>query len=216
VPSGTRKSLPGHLASTLGTLYVDRRQHFPSASTKMPPPVDKCQLPAPNFHAGHPVRGQAATSPLRIHKNAPVRGQKPPPGTELPRWAPPAWTKNTSGHRTSTLGTLYVDRRQHFPSASTKMPPPVDKNPLPAPNFHARHPVREQAAAISLQHPQKCPRPWTNATSRHRTSTKFGSNVDRRPKIDQKCSQKGNKSLYHNKNYNYLCKLYRHLLQQAN
>ena len=181
MPSGPRKSLPGHHASTLGTLYVDRRQHFPSASTKMPPPVDKDPLRAPCIHAGHPVRGQAATFPLRIHKNAPACGQKPPPGTMHPRWAPPAWTKVASRHRTSTLGASCVDRRQHFPSASTKMPPSVDKT-----------------------------------TSRHRTSTKFGSNVDRRPKIDQNCSQKGNKSLYHNKNYNYLCKMYRHLLQQAN
>jgi len=151
VPSGTRKSLPGHLASTLGTLYVDRRQHFPSASTKMPPPVDKNHLPVPNFHKKHPVRGQAATFPLRIHKNAPACGQMPPPGTELPRWAPCTWTggnvspphpqkcpcpwtKATSGHRTSTLGTSCVDKKH-----------------LRAPDFHAGHPVRGQAATFPFR-----------------------------------------------------------------
>ena len=100
----------------------------------MPPPVDKGHLRAPNFHKKHLLRGQAAAIPFRIHKNAPACGQKPTPGTGLPRWAPSAWT-----------GGCY------FLSASTKMPPPVDKSPLPAPNFHKKHLLRGQAATISFR-----------------------------------------------------------------
>ncbi len=187
MPSGPRKSLPRHHASTPGTSCVDRRQHFPSASTKMPLSVDKNHLRAPNFHAGHPVRGQAATFP-----------------SPRPQKCPRLWTKTTSRHRTSTKSTLCVDRRQHFPSASTKDTLFVDKSPLWAPNFHKKHPLRGQAATFPSPRPQKCPRLWTETTSRHRTSTKSCSNVDRRPKIDQNCSQKGYKSLCHKKNYNYL------------
>ncbi len=112
--------------------------------------VDKCHLRAPCVHARHHLRGQAATFLFRVHKNAPVRGQKSPPGTVRPRQAPSPWTGDcislprpqkhphpwtsaTCRHRTSTPGTISVDRRMHFSSASTKTPPSVDK-------CHSRHP----------------------------------------------------------------------------
>ncbi len=122
----------------------------------MPPSVDKCHLRAPCVHARHPLRGQAAAFLFRVHKNTPIRGQVLPPGTVRPRQAPSPWTggcislprpqkhpqpwtKVTSRHRTSTPGTLCVDRRLHFSSASTKTPPSVDKSHLQAPYVHTRH-----------------------------------------------------------------------------
>ena len=100
--------------STPGTISVDRRLHFSSASTKTPPSVDKSHLQAPCLHARHPLRGQAAAFLFRVHKNTPIRGQMLPTGTVRPHQAPSPWTKVTSRHRASTPGTLYVDRRVHF------------------------------------------------------------------------------------------------------
>ena len=158
-----------HQTSTKSTSCVDRRQHFSSASTKDTFFVDKSYLlvpgrllPAPCFHAGHPQRGQAATFSLRVHKRYHFCGQKPPtgaqkfaPGTELPRWAPSAWTG----------GNIFPPRPQKIPflwtkvtfwhQTSTKSTSYVDKSRLRAPkrllrvlNFHAGHPQRGQAAAI--------------------------------------------------------------------
>ncbi len=93
----------------------------------MPPSVDKCHLRAPCVHARHPLRGQAAAFLFRVHKNTPIRGQVLPPGTVRPRQAPSVWTggcislprpqkhphpwtKVTSRHRTSTPGTICVDK----------------------------------------------------------------------------------------------------------
>jgi len=81
--------------------------YFSSASTKTPPSVDKCHLRAPHIHTRHPLCRQAATI-------SPPRPQK----------RPHPWTNATCGHHTSTPGTLCVDRRQLFSSASTKTPHP--------------------------------------------------------------------------------------------
>jgi len=134
-----------------------------SASTKMPPSVDKCHLRAPYIHTRHPLCGQAATILLRVQKNAPIRGQMPPAGTIHPHQAPSVWTGGN-----------------YFSSASTKTPPSVDKCHLRAPYIHTRHPMCGQAATISPPRPQKCPHLWTNATCWHHTSTPGTLCVDRR------------------------------------
>ena len=152
-----------HRASTPSTLCVDRRLHFSSASTKTPPSVDKCHQRAPCVHARGPLCVQAIAFLFCVHKNTPIRGQKSPPGTVHPHQAPSVWTggcislprpqkhphlwtKVTSRHRTSTLGTSCVD-----------------KSHLLAPCVHARHPLR--GGCISLPRPQKHPHPWTKVTS---------------------------------------------------
>jgi len=117
--------------------------------------------------------------------------QKVAPGTELPRWAPSAWTKATFWHQTSTKSTSCVD-----------------KSHLLAPNFHKKHLLCGQAATFFLRvhknapacgqksppgtqkvapstvlprwapsvwtggnifppRPQKCPRLWTKVTYGH-------------------------------------------------
>ncbi len=135
--------------------------------------MDKSHLLAPCVHTRHPLRGQAAAFSFGIHKRYPFCGQKSPPGTLRPHQAPPAWTggciflrypqkipilwtKVTFRHLASTPGTLCVDRRLHFSSASTKDTHSVDKTHLLAPCVHTRHPLRGQAAAFFLRHPQKC------------------------------------------------------------
>jgi len=60
--------------------------------------------------------------------------QKVAPGTELPRWAPSAWTKATFWHQTSTKSTSCVD-----------------KSHLLAPNFHKKHLLCGQAATFFLR-----------------------------------------------------------------
>ncbi len=213
-PNPWTKVTSWHRASTPGTLYVDRRLHFSSASTKTPPSVDKSHLLAPCVHARHPLRGQAAAFLFCVHKNTPICGQKSPTGTVCPRQAPSVWTggcislphpqkhpnpwtKVTNGHRASTPGTLSVDRRLHFSSASTKTPPSVDKSHQRTPCVHARHPLRGQKSppgtvrphqapspwtggCISLLCPQKHPHLWTKVTSWHRASTPSTLSVDRR------------------------------------
>jgi len=166
-----------HRASTPGTLSVDSRLHFSSASTKTPPSVDKSHLLAPCIHARHPLRGQAIAFLFCVHKNTPIRGQKSPPGTVHPRQAPSPWTggcislprpqkhphpwtKITSRHRASTPGTLSVDRRLHFSSASTPGTPSVDKSHLQAPCIHARYPLCGQAATILLFRPRLSMHLW--------------------------------------------------------
>ena len=81
-----------------------------------------------------------------------------------PQKYPRPWTKVTSRHRTSTPGTLSVDRRLHFFSASTKTPLSVDKCHLLAPHIHTRHPLRGQAAAPGTAVVTESPSPVTNAT----------------------------------------------------
>ncbi len=100
---------------------------------------------------------------LRIHKNAPIRGQIPPAGTIHPHQAPSVWTDGN-----------------YFSSASTKTPLFVDKCHLRAPYIHTRHPLYGQTATISPPRPQKRPHPWTNTTCGHHTSTPGTLCVDRR------------------------------------
>ncbi len=120
-----------HLASTPGTPCVDKRLHFPSASTNDTHSVDKSHLQAPCVHTKHPLRGQAVAFSFGIHKRYPFCGQKSLSGTLRPHQAPSAWTggcifplrpqkipilwtKFTSRHLASTPGTHCVDRRLHF------------------------------------------------------------------------------------------------------
>jgi len=192
-------------------------QDFPviAASTKTPPPVDKSRLRAPCVLTGYPLRGQAATFPLphpqkhllpwtkaasehhastpgtpcvdrrqhfpcRIHKNTSSRGQKPPPGTMRPHQAPPAWT----GSNISL-------------AASTKIPPPADKNRLRAPCVLTRYPLRGQAATFPLPHPQKHLLPWTKVIPGHHASSPGTPCVDRRQhfpcRIHKNTSSRGQK-----------------------
>ncbi len=102
-----------------------------------------------------PLSRQTLTGPF-LHEMGLFCGQKLPPSTMRPHQVPSAWTggniflprpqkcprlwtKATFWHQTSTKSTFCVDRRQYFSSASTKMPPPVDKSHLLAPNIHKKH-----------------------------------------------------------------------------
>ncbi len=92
-----------------------------------------------------------------------LRGQAVAIPSPRPQKIPFLWTKVPSRHRTST-----------------KMPPPVDKSPLPTPDFHKNAPACGQKSPPGTKLPQKCPRLWTKVPSRHQTSTKSTLCVDRR------------------------------------
>ena len=97
---------------------------FSSASTKTPPSVDKCHLRAPYIHTRHPLRGQKSSPAPNFHKKHLLCGQAATISPPRPQKRPHPWTNATCGHHTSTPGTLCVDRRQLFSSASTKTPHP--------------------------------------------------------------------------------------------
>ncbi len=103
-----------HRASTPGTLSVDRRLHFSSASTKTPPSVDKCHLQAPCIHARYPLRGQAIAFLFCVHKNTPICGQKSPPGTVRPRQAPSPWTGGNYSVTSSSFEYAFVEELEEL------------------------------------------------------------------------------------------------------
>ena len=142
---------------------------------------------APERHLAGPERhhsmprefARTAEAPERHHRRPREahRGSQEAP-SQVPRGICRPW--HPQRPISSTKWALFVDRRQLFPSASTKDTLFVDKSPLPAPNFHKKHLLRGQAVAIFSPHPQKCPYPWTKIPSGHQTSTKSTLYVDRR------------------------------------
>ena len=119
---------------------------------------------------------------LRVHKNAPIRGQMPPAGTIHPHQTPSVWTKVISRTKLPQKAPSVWTGGNYFSSASTKTPPSVDKCHLrapyihtrhsqrgqkssPAPNFHKKHLLCGQAATISPPRPQKIPELWTKPYS---------------------------------------------------
>ena len=67
---------------------------------------------------------------LRIHKNAPIRGQMPPAGTIRPHQAPSAWTKVISRTKLPQKAPPVWTGGNYFSSASTKDTRFVDKTLL--------------------------------------------------------------------------------------
>ncbi len=153
-----------HQTSTKSTSCVDRRLLFPLRIHKRYPFCG--QKPSPGTKLPQKCTScvdRRLLFPLRVHKRYPFCGQKSPPDTGLPQKCPRLWTKVPSRHQTST-----------------KMPPPVDKSPLPTPDFHKNAPACGQKSPPGTKLPQKCPRLWTKVPSRHQTSTKSTLCVDRR------------------------------------
>ncbi len=134
-----------HQTSTKSTSCVDRRLLFPLRIHKRYPFCG--QKPSPGTKLPQKCTScvdRRLLFPLRVHKRYPFCGQKSPPDTGLPQKCPRLWTKVPSRHRTST-----------------KMPPPVDKSPLPAPNFHKNAPACGQKSPPGTKLPQKAPYAWT-------------------------------------------------------
>ena len=111
-----------------------------------------------------PSQAVAPTKAHFIHEMGLICGQAAAISSPHPQKIPYLWTKAHSRHQTSTKSTFCVD-----------------KSCLRAPNFHKKHLLRGQAAAISSPHPQKIPFLWTKVPSQHQTSTKMHPPVDKSP-----------------------------------